>query len=80
MRPQAAGQRGREGRGGGGEGGHRDPAGGLALLRGQVRLGLFHLGQDPLGVRGEPDAGVGELGGPRGPVEQDHARLAFEGG
>ena len=70
MRTQAAGQRGRERRGGGGESGHRDPAGGLALLRGQVRLGLFHLGQDSLGVRGEADTRVGELGRPRGPVER----------
>ena len=80
VRPQAAGQRGREGRRGGGEGRDRDPAGGLALLGGQIRLGLFHLSQDALGVPGEPDARIGELGGPRGPVEQDDTRLAFQGG
>ena len=80
VRPQAAGQRGREGRRGGGEGGDRDPAGRLALLRGQVGFGLFDLGQDALSMSGEPDARVSELGGPRCPVEQDHACLTFQGG
>jgi hypothetical protein len=73
---QHRGERDRRGR----ERADHDPAGRILGLGRDIGLGLFDQGQDALGVVREPPAGVGQLGPPRGPVQQRRPGLAFQRG
>src|SRR3569833_2524457 len=52
----------------------------LAVLEREVGLGELDHPQDPVGVVGQPPAGVGQFGAARGAVEQRGADLALEDG
>jgi hypothetical protein len=80
MRAQAPGKRGSERDSRRRERGRGDPPGRLGAAGGKIGFRLLDHGQDPLGVPGQPPAGIGELSAPRRPVDQRQAGLPFQRG